>query len=275
MSGYNISNVALSNYISEIDSTIASSYYIGLTNIPVANMSNLKSMENPAETKYLVSNNDIKNNSRAKNNIYDSSFNTEIIVNTSGYTHFTAYVVAGSGGGGGCGGDAETNGGSNIQANSSQGGTGGTSGYVILTENVPINNQTLYVLVGSAGAGGAAGTDNNSPGGNGSDGASGGTGRESYVKLGSTVICRANAGTGGGGGGGANSGGGNGNTGGNGSPGIGVINTSYTNYGHTSYNASYSPVPPSMNGGTGGTYSQNQNGAAGNSGYVRLYLKKI
>jgi len=273
---YNFKGTPLNNLISDISNI--SYAYNGVTNsINVTDMTSLKVLERPKLLNYSINNNDISTLSRAKNVIYNTA-QTDTIIDTSGYTHFTAYIAGGSGGGGGAGGDAETNGGSNVPANTSYGGDGGEGGYVVLISDISINSQTLYVTVGSAGNGGPGGADDNSPGQNGSPGSPGNAGTLSYIKLGLTTICTANGGNGGIGGGGANSGGGNGTTGADGTPGTGVIISNYSPYGDISYNNSINYPYIDLSGGLGGdnnsTTPVTRAGLAGKNGYVRIYLKK-
>ena len=269
---YSFRNSLLNTLISDMSSN-ATSKFTGIdTGISVVDMTSLKQLEKPMDVKYRIDNIDIANSCRAKNFVY-TTVQTNTLVNTSGYTHFTSYIRGGSGGGGGAGGDGERPNGDDVNCDAT-GGAGGVPGYVALNVNVPLNNNNLYVTVGNSGNGGSRGADDNNPGQNGSVGATGGGGGESSIKLGAglTLICRANGSFGGNGANGANSGGGNGSNGNAGSSGNGEISTSYT--GDTTYNSSYPNI--SLTGGAGGNQVDTTGGTGfpGSVGYVRIYLKK-
>jgi hypothetical protein len=276
---YIYKNIRLNNLITDIDSSVATSFNNITTGINT-NVTDLKTMENSAPLNYIDST-DISNRTRSFYHIFDS-VKTDVRVEltipdtSTRFTHFTLYVAGGSGGGGGSGGDAETNGGSNVDSNTSFGGVGGNAGYVALTSNIPLGTNDLFVTVGGAGTGGTRGGDDNQPGRNGSPGNPGNSGGISYVNLGSLRLCTANGGNGGGGGGGANSGGGNGNTGTAGNTGNGSIAPGYT--GNTMYNSANNPTI-NLEGGFGGDNNGNNPsvpqgvGGQGRVGYVRIYLK--
>ena len=277
---YKYKNTSLSNLISDITASNVSNF-TGITNgINVSNVTNIKTMENPAPLKYENNGTDISTFARAKYIEY-SSTQTDIEVDTTNYTHFTAYVRGGSGGGGGAGGDAQTNGGSNVSASASVGGRGGSAGYVALYENIPLNSNKIYITIGNKGTGGPRGNNTSTNGRDGGDGGTGNDGGTSYIKLGTTVeaatsIATAKGGSKGLGGLGANSGGGNGGAGENGSTIAGSI--FYANYAAiTTHSITYPDI--TLTGGIGGDNNQSTTqgsvGSDGVYGYVRIYLKKI
>lgn len=268
---YSYNGSLLNTLITDMSSNVSTKFTGIGTNINVVDISSLKTLEKPMNLKYLIDSVDIANSCRAKYIEYNDG--TDVELTTTGYTHFSAYLRGGSGGGGGSGGDGETNGGSNVNCNST-GGAGGSSGYVALNVNIPLNNNNLYISVGSMGNYGTKGADDNRQGHDGSDGNDGNAGGASYIKIGTNknLICRANGGNGGSGSGGANSGGGGGTDGIAGTTGNGEFFNSYT--GDSTYNSGNYPTI-TLSGGTGGNPDATGGvGISGNNGYVRIYLKK-
>jgi hypothetical protein len=273
---YKYNSTVLSDLISDTSNGVSTSFNNISTGITVTDMTSLKDLEKPMNVNYKINGTDIANSCRAKNYVYSTN-QTDTLVTTTGFTHFSAYIVGGCGGGGGSGGDATRNNlaKTNINCNST-GGTGGSAGYVALTVNIALGSENLYITVGDGGNGGNKGDDDNQKGQDGSDGNNGNAGGASYIKLGTTIICQANGGGGGNKGNGATSGGGSGNDGTAGNSGTGQLLSNYTNSGVTTYNSTNHPYVNLSGGGDGGNPNTGTIGVGrvGSDGYVRIYLKK-